>query len=215
MATVTSVAEVETVEELLHRLGDIPPARVRMKPTPGTAIEQDVLDAWHRDRRRCELVDGTLVEKAVGHQEGYLAMWLGHFINSYLDRHNIGYCAGAEAMMRIAPHLVRLPDVSFISWERLGSRLIPKTPVPNLFPDLAVEVISEGNTAAEMERKLHEYFDAGIPLEWYIYPATRTVRVFTSPEHATTIGAGGVLEGGDILPGFHLPLVTLFGSLEG
>ena len=214
MATVTvGTATFETAAELLAQLGDIPPSRVRLKPTPGTATEQEVLDVWKRDRKLCELIDGTLVEKTVGHREGYLAWWIGFHLGDYLRRNDIGYGLGADGMMRIAPHLVRIPDVSFISWERLGARLIPSTPIPDLVPDLAIEIISEGNSAAEMERKLHEYFDAGISLVWYVYPETRTVRVFTSTEDATTIEADGTLDGGDILPGFQLSLAELFGLL--
>lgn len=66
-----TVHECETVAELLDALG-VPPERVRLKPQPGTATEQDVLDIWERQKRICELVEGTLVERASGGRDDEL-----------------------------------------------------------------------------------------------------------------------------------------------
>ena len=209
MATVVS-SPAETVADLLARLGDIPPHRVRMKPSPGTATEQDVLDAWNRDRRLCELIDGTLVEKTVGQIESYLAVRLIYLIVHYLEQNNIGYCLGSDGMLRIAPHMVRIPDVLFISWERLGARLITDTPIPDLYPNLAIEVISPGNSKKEMKRNLREYFASGVSLVWYVYTKTRAAVAYTSPRDFAKIEADGLLDGGDVLPGFRLVLADLF-----
>ena len=81
MSTTSSAPPAfETVAELLKRLGDIPPHRVRLIPTPGTATEKDVLEAEARHNRLCELVDGVLVEKTMGYEESLLAMLLGYFL---------------------------------------------------------------------------------------------------------------------------------------
>src|SRR5206468_1626606 len=82
-------------------------------------------------------------------------------------------------------------------------------PILDRAPDLAVEVLSKGNTRAEMDRKLREYFAAGVRLVWLIDPKTRTARVHTSPEEMTRLGEGDTLDGGDVLPGFALPLRDL------
>ena len=111
-----------------------------------------------RENRLCELVDGTLVEKAVGFEEGRLALRLGRLIDAYVDENDLGVCVGADGMMRIAPGLVRIPDVSFIAWESLPGRESPQEPIPDLAPDLAVEVLSEGNTKGEMARKVRRVF---------------------------------------------------------
>jgi Uma2 family endonuclease len=212
MATAAAVCEFQTVAELLDRLG-VPPERVRLKPAPGTATEQDVLDVWNREKRLCELVDGTLVEKTVGYLEGCLATWISHLILQYLGHHDLGHCAGSDAMMRIAPHMVRIPDVSFVSWNRLGGRTTPQEPIPDLCPDLAIEVISSSNRPAEMVAKLHEYFDAGVLQVWYVYPVTRTVDVFTSAYDVVTLGLEETLDGGTVLPGFTLPVARIFERL--
>ena len=73
------VPDPETIAELLKQLGDIPPERVRLKPTPGTATKRDLLRLLDKFNIQCELVDGTLVEKAMGQIESRLGTWLGLF----------------------------------------------------------------------------------------------------------------------------------------
>ena len=110
--------------------------------------------------------------------------------------------------------LIRIPDVSFASWDRFPNRKFPKTPVPALAPDLVVEVLSESNTQAEMDRKRSEYFDAGVRVIWEVDPARRTVGVYTADGVVTMLDATQTLEGGDLLPGFSLVLAELFAELD-
>jgi Uma2 family endonuclease len=201
--------EIKTLADLRLRLGRIPLERIWFHPAPGTATEKDVILADERENRLCELVDGTLVEKAMGFDESRIAVQLAFLIQSYLDRKDLGICVGEGGMMRIAPGLVRIPDVSFISWDRLPGRKSPKAPIPNLAPDLAVEVLSEGNTKAEMARKVREYFDAGVNLVWLIDPRKRTARVFSSSEKSSLVRAGNAFDGGTVLPGFVVPMSVL------
>jgi hypothetical protein len=63
-----------TVADLLKKLGNVPPERVHLGPLPGTATEQDVLEAEGRTGRLCELVDGTLVAKNVGYYGSFLTL---------------------------------------------------------------------------------------------------------------------------------------------
>ncbi|HEX3449090.1 MAG TPA: Uma2 family endonuclease [Isosphaeraceae bacterium] len=198
-----------TFADLRKRLGGIPLDRVWFNPAPGTATEKDVLDVEARENRLCELVDGTLVEKAMGFEEARVALRLGRLIDTFVDQNDLGVCVGADGMMRIAPDLVRIPDLSFISWDRLPGRESPKAPIPDLAPDLAVEVLSEGNTRAEMARKVREYFEAGVRLVWLIDPKKRTARVFSVPERSVLIRADQTLDGGEVLPGFVIPLSDL------
>ena len=201
--------DIKTLADLRRRLGGIPLDRIRFRPAPGTATEKDVIEAEERENRLCELVDGTLVEKAVGFEEARLASRLGHLVSSYLDQNDLGICVGADGMVRIAPGLVRIPDVSFISLDRLPGRESPKEPIPDLAPDLAVEVLSEGNTKAEMARKVREYFEAGVVLVWLIDPKKRTARVFSTVEKSVLVRADQSLDAGAVLPGFVLRLSDL------
>jgi Uma2 family endonuclease len=210
MATATTAPPViETIADLLDRLG-VPPQRIRFHPPPGTATEADVLLRPKGEKRLFELVEGVLVEKPMGVYESLLAAWLIRFLGRFLDQHDLGFLLGADATLRLEPGLVRLPDVSFVSWDHFPERKLPRQRVPSLAPDLAVEVISEGNTATEMENKLQEYFTAGVRLVWYVYPETRTVEVYTSPTDVRLLGEEDTLEGGSVLPGFRLSIQEWF-----
>src|SRR4051794_35381898 len=109
----------ETMADLLKQLGNIPPKRVWLNPPPGQATERDLLRIQDRTNRHCELVDGVLVEKPVAYLESSLACDLIWLLRSFLDQHDLGILAGEGGPMRLMPGLVRLPDVSFVSWERL------------------------------------------------------------------------------------------------
>ena len=198
-----------TVADLLEIFGPMPAGRIRTNPAPGTATEQDVIDIEARESRLCELVDGVLVEKTVGYYESYLAMRLGHFLTGFVEEHRLGVVAGEAGTLRLAPGLVRIPDVSFTSWDQLPGRRIPREPIAGLAPDLAVEVISPSNTAREMERKLQDFLAAGVRLVWYVYPGPQEVHVYTAERH-DVLTMEQELSGGDVLPGFALPLRQVF-----
>jgi Uma2 family endonuclease len=201
---------IETLADLHARLGNVPLQRIRCHPAPGTATEADVLVYPRGEKRLYELVDGVLVEKPMGYYESLVAAILIHLLGSFLETHDLGLVLGADATLRLAPGLVRLPDVSFIAWEHFPNRELPAEPIPDLVPDFVVEVLSAGNTAAEMERKLHEYFIAGVRLVWYVYPEQRTVHVYTSPHEVRILHEADRLDGGSVLPGFQLPMQQWF-----
>jgi Uma2 family endonuclease len=198
----------------VQRLGNIPLERICFTPPPGTATERDLLGAMRRSDRLYELVDGTLVEKPMGLGEANIAGELLTDINNFVRKHKLGLTFGADATVRLLKGLVRVPDVSFLCWDKLPGRLLPSKPIPDLTPDLAVEVLSQTNTPAEMQRKLREYFLAGVRLVWMIDPVRRHARVYTTPDApAATLDESQALDGGDVLPGFTLPLAGLFAHL--
>lgn len=181
-----------------------------MYPAPGLATEQDLIDAHRRDGRLCELIDGVLVEKTVGYYESVLALMIATTIREFLDQHDLGVVSGADSTLRLFPGQVREPDVAFVGWHRFPNRRLPREPIPTLAPDLAVEVLSKGNTAREMDRKLQDYFGAGVKLVWYIEPDLRTVTVYSSISQAITLTEKDILDGGEVLPGFSLSIRELF-----
>jgi Uma2 family endonuclease len=200
--------------ELQEHFGGIPLNRIRLRPPPGEATEQDVLDAQARDGRICELIDGTLVEKVMASYESLLAGALLHFLYLYLDEHNIGLVLPGDGLLRLFPEQVRAPDVSFISWKRMPNRRFPQEAIASLVPDLAVEILSPSNTEGEMRRKLQDYFNAGCKLVWLVDPQERTVRVYTSPRRFAQFTEQGTLTGGKVLPGFSLAIRTWFARVE-
>jgi Uma2 family endonuclease len=199
-----------TVGDLLKRLGNIPARRVLLHPTPGTATVEDVIRMDDHEDRLCELVDGTLVEKAMGYEESDVAGLILTALNIFIRPRKLGIVTGEAGPFELLGGLVRYPDVAFTSRDRLPGRKRPKAPVPHLAPDLAVEVLSRSNTPAEIKRKLGEYFRAGVRLVWVVDPKKRTVRVHTSAARSVLLKEGQSLDGGDVLPGFVLSLEEIF-----
>jgi len=150
-----------TVADLYRRFGGIPFERIRHDPPPGTGTIDDVLRIHDREDRLYELVDGILVEKTVGFLESWLAVRIGTLLHNFVEPHELGLVTGADGMIELDIDLVRIPDVSFFSWSRIPRGEVPAEPIPKVIPDLAVEVISPGNTRKEMEEKLQEYFEKG------------------------------------------------------
>jgi Uma2 family endonuclease len=89
---------------------------------------------------------------------------------------------------------------------------VPKREAWDIIPELAVEIISESNSANEIVVKLSDYFKAGVQRVWVVYPETRQVYVYTSSISVQILPDTAVLDGGDLIPGFRLPLSELFGD---
>jgi Uma2 family endonuclease len=209
-----AVRQELTLGDVLQQLGGISPRRIRFRPSPGTATEDDVVKIRDRERRLFELVDGILVEKVLGFWESALAIELARLLGNFVKRRKLGTLAGEAGMLRLSPGLVRIPDLSFISRARLAHHRSARAPILPLAPDLAIEVLSEGNTPGEMARKVSEYFAAGCRLVWLVDPRTRTVTVYTSLAKPVVLTETQTLMGGDKLPGFRLPLRKVFGLLD-
>ena len=206
--------DVRTMADLMDRLGDVSPRRVRVHPTFGSATLADIERSRKEDGVVCEVVDGYLVEKTMGLEESSLAGYLLGLLNLFVIPRNLGKVTGSDGTVQIAADLVRIPDVAFFAWDRLPQRRMPKKPVPNVIPNLAIEILSRWNTKREMAIKRKEYFAAGVELVWEINPRKRTVAVYASPAKGVTLTEEDILDGGAVLPGFQLPLKDLFGELD-
>ncbi len=200
---------IRTAADLVKRLGSIPLDRIRLQPPLGTATEQDLIEIERRRDSLCELVDGTIVDKAAGFRESLVTSQLSFALYSYLQRDDRGICVGGNCLFRLAPGLVRCPSVAFLAWDKFPNGEIPSDPIADLVPNLVAEVLRNGNTPAEMKRKVGEYFNAGVRLVWLIDPKKRSARVYTTPHRSVPIREDQSLEGGDVLPGFTVSLAEL------
>ena len=196
--------------EIWVRAGQVPLQRIVMHPAPGTATEDDAIYSKERLNLSCELVNGILVAKTMGFFESNIAAALIYFLHQYLETHPIGIVAGGDGPCETLPEQIRKPDVSFVSFEHIRRESKATRKKLPYSPDLAVEVLSPGNTTAEMETKLKEYFESGSRLVWYIESELKTARSFTAPNDFEDIPTTGSLHGGDVLPGFELSLAKLF-----
>lgn len=200
--------------DLHRRLGDVPLARIRFRPWPGSATLQDLLDVKEREGVLCELVEGVLLEKAVGFTEAVLAAFLCEMLNLFVRSRNLGLVTAPDGTVELMPGLVRIPDVAFIRWDRLPGRRIPDAPIPPIAPNLAIEILSRSNTPGEMAVKRQDYLTAGVELVWEIDPVARTVVVYTTVDASRTLSMNDTLEGAAVLPGFTLCLSELFAELD-
>ncbi|QJW96511.1 Uma2 family endonuclease [Frigoriglobus tundricola] len=203
----------EDLGELLNRLGGVPPERICLDPFPGTATKRDLLRKHGQPRKLYELVEGTLVEKPMGHVESIVAAELVALLGTFVTRYELGYFTGADDLVELMPKVVRGPDVSFTSWVQRPERTADTNAISKVIPSLVVEVLSEKNSRGEITRKLKDYFFAGVRLAWVIDPRKRTAEAYAAPDEAVAIPADGTLDGGDVLPGFTVPLAALFAKL--
>lgn len=160
-----------------------------------------------------ELVRGELVPVSPpGPEQGRLATHLASELFVFVRAHGLGtvYVETGYILFR-RPDTVRGPDISFLSRERSAAVRGRRGFVP-FAPDLAVEIRSPDNTLAELTAKAQEYLEAGTRLVWLVDPPSQTVQVHQPGRAVHVPPRGGVLDGGEVLPGFTLPLAELFGE---
>ncbi len=177
------------------------------RPKLTTADFDDFLAERRDSNRRWELVDGEIIEKMPTQLHAYIIGMLAHFIISFLQKHPIGY-ALIEARYRAPndPDNDLIPDLSFVRRER--GPLLSSGPAPYM-PDLAVEAQSEGQSDKFMSDTARLYLSRGGRMVWIIYPTRRIVETLTANErHLLTIE--DMLDGGDVLPDFRIPIRELF-----
>lgn len=163
------------------------------------------------DAYRVELVRGRLVrEPRPGARHGWLMARLGARLQRHVEENHLGLvCMDVGFVLSTDPPSVRGPDIAFLAGDRLPPGELT-TGFPRTAPDLAVEIISPSNSASELQRKVLEFLDAGSRLVWVVDPQARIVTAYRSRDEIRVLGESEELEGGDVLPGFRLPLEALF-----
>jgi Uma2 family endonuclease len=199
----------ETFEALHVRLGLVPLNRIRTRPAPGTATEEDLERA---DKPICELIDGVLVEKPMGTWESLLGAHVARLLGNHVEANDLGIVLGADGHIRVSERQIRAPDATFIPWASLPDGELPREAYWMVAPGLIVEVLSPGNTKAEIDRKLNQLFSVGCQLAWVIDPRAKTAKVYSSPKRFKELDQSGTLDGGKVLPGFKLVLDDLFAA---
>jgi len=159
-----------------------------------------------------ELIEGELVKMVpTGLEHGNVELGVGAEIRTWNKQNKRGRVFVGEIGFYIHGHdrTVRAADVVYISYERLPADASLEG-YSRIAPDLVVEVISPGNTAEEMEVKIREWLDFGVRMVWVVYPKTGRVHVYTSPDKPTILEPDARIDGGDVLPGFSIPIATFF-----
>ncbi|MDV6032702.1 MAG: Uma2 family endonuclease [Phycisphaera sp. RhM] len=203
----------DRVADVLTDLGGI--AADRLHSGIAEPAGPDELLEAHRQGNLCELVDGYLVERAMGYRESLLAMMIGRFMIEFVSAAKLGVVSGPDGFFRLSPSLIRGPDVAFTSWDRLPDRKVPAEAYPAVIPDLVVEVVSAGNTRTEMTNKRRDYFARGVKLIWMVDPDQRSVAVWRSMTDYVVRDETQSLDGEDVIPGLSIRLAEVFQVLNG
>ncbi len=165
-----------------------------------------------RGRFRYRLVKGELITMSpAGSEHGVVIMNLAAPLAHYVKANKLGIVFGAETGFIIEenPDTVLAPDVAFISREHIPESGIPKKYWPGT-PDLAVEVLSPGDTPREVEKKVNQWLTAGAQVVWTVDPKRKSVTVHRASADASTFSETDELGGEDIVPGFRCRVSEIF-----
>jgi Uma2 family endonuclease len=159
-----------------------------------------------------ELINGEIVEKmpSFGYSSGIGAR-ITTYIGIYLLQHPIAHFTDAQGGYDVDDESTLVPDIGVILKSRQAT--LPKDSFIPLVPDLAVEVVWQSDLKDpknRIEKKVNKYREVGIPILWYFYPENRQVIVYKRGQEPQMLGIDGVLDGGNVLPGFTLKVRDIF-----
>lgn len=161
-----------------------------------------------RDGFRYELMRGHLRKMApAGHIHGRVVLNISTPLDVYVRTNRLGAVYAAETGFRLQtnPDMVRAPDAAFISRDRLELEHVPKGYWVGA-PDLAVEVLSPDDVRSEVQEKVFDWLRGGARMVVIVNPRERLVSVYRSPSDVITLAENDVLDGQDVIPGWHLPV---------
>ena len=209
-----NMAIATTIEDRLTELGGISAKRVRLNPPPGQATLADLIAINDsKNEGLFELVDGTLVEMAMSYEASVVALAIAYILKNFISKHRLGLISGPDGFFRFQSS-TRGPDVAYVACEKLPGGKFPSQAYPQIAPNLVVEVLSPGNTKAEMARKRLEYFHCGVLVVWIVDCTHRTVAIYTSPSDVRVVNEDDVIDGGEAIPGFASPVRDFFVDLD-
>jgi Uma2 family endonuclease len=164
------------------------------------------------DVGKCELLEGELIAMPPGDLEhSRFAKLIYHLLFNALEAaHARGEAADLgevflEAGYKLSARNYVVPDVSITHAAQAHAKYLMSAPA------IAIEVVSESNTAREMEKKVMLYFRYGAREVWRVYSDPVHIVVHFA-DGSRTIQEGSVTT--PLLPGFELPLTTLEGLIE-
>lgn len=162
--------------------------------------------------KRFEMLDGEVIEMApAGARHGMVAMKIGARLSIHAEQNELGEVFAAETgfILTRNPDTVRAPDVAFVANNRLPPEGLPAG-FMEAPPDLAVEVVSPGDSAGYMHAKVEQWLRSGARLVWVVYPETRSVTAYRSLNDVRVLTENDILTGAPVVMGFSCPVRDLF-----
>jgi Uma2 family endonuclease len=161
---------------------------------------------------RYELVKGELLTMSpAGSEHGAIIFNLSILLGQFIRANMLGQGFGAETGFKLAsnPDTVRAADIAFVRRERIPEAGLPKN-FWEIAPDLAVEVLSPGDSFEEVVAKVEEWLAAGSLEVWVVSPKRRNVTAYRSLTDVRTYSEKDELEGGEVVPGFRCKVSEIF-----
>ena len=207
-------AGIDTLADLVRWLGDLPIDRICVTPPPGLATERDVLAARRTPERwLCELVGGVLIRKAYDFWAAVLSGQVMCRISDIEQIRRKGAMLAGSMPYRLAPGLVRIPDVSFIPWDHFPGRKLVDEEIGTIMPTLVLEVVAPSDGEREIERKRDEYFQAGVEEVWIVDSVRKDAAIWSGPTSVQRFEPGDMVRGSAIFPECSISLEKLFECL--
>ena len=171
-----------------------------------TAEFEEFIRRPENRHRLFELIHGEIVEKMPTEQHGEIALTIGAALREFVTKHKLGR-VGVEIRHQLPNDTAnsRLPDISFIPGKRPS---VKEGSVPQM-PALAVEIKSPDDSLKELREKANYYLLNGTRLVW-IVDTTKHLVIVLTPDDEQILLEHEVLTGGDVLPGFVLPIKDIF-----
>lgn len=184
--------------------------------TERTVWTDEAFMALPQDGNRYEIVQGELLNMGnSGALHGYIAVVLSAALFAVVNSQKLGIVFDSSTAFKMKNGNRRAPDVSFFAKARLQGLTTLPTGFLEGAPDLVVEILSPGNTVAEMHDKLIDYFENGSRLVWIVHPTEHYILVYHSAQEPDRlVKSVDLLDGEEVIPGFTLPVANLFQDLS-
>lgn len=179
---------------------------------PPRRVTAEELLAMPDDGLRRELVQGEVrTMTPAGHTHGWIAVNVTTSLAAHVRANRLGRVYAAETGFRVAtdPDTVRAPDAAFVAEQRVRAAGDSPGFWPGA-PDLAVEVVSPSDTFARVEEKVFDWLGSGTRMVVVVNPEKQTVTVFRSRSQIVLLAEDDVVDGGDVVPGWQLPVRDIF-----
>ncbi len=180
----------------------------------------DLLAMPEGNGERYEMMSGMIVRKPMaGGSHDYFAYRLLLSLGPYVDEHNLGAItlsqAGYEITLLGEEPTVYIPDLAFVRADRVPAEDSPEwSRFWKLAPDLVVEVALPSQGQKEMRKRANDWLAAGSRLVWLIWSRHRRVEAYYLQSQGKTdvqrYELADTLDGRDVVPGFALPVASIF-----